>query len=256
MGSDISNDDNVRKHRFFDSLGPGGAPTELPEADQLEGVSQVHGGGMATIPQSNYLQYAHKSYIYSIALATGLFEHNPNQEILITAGGGGTIKLWSLENLDGGRPVLLEKFKNKGASVLSLAYKAPFLYAGLSDGVAHVYNMASRQLVQRLSMDCGDILQIQIANGSAICGTSEGWIKVWNPYHSLTILTFHQRTSNRFTEVEKWVGHKGKILATAISGAADNQYFITGGNDNSIALWNVSERSGTLTGSAARSNGA
>jgi WD40 repeat protein len=111
-------------------------------------------------------------------LATGLFEHNPNQEILITAGGGGTIKLWSLDTIGYGRPQLLEKFKNKGLSVLSLAYKAPFLYAGLSGGIAHIYNLASRQLVQKLNLGHGDILQVQISNGSAICGTSEGWVAV------------------------------------------------------------------------------
>lgn len=176
--SESSFSPGARKHRFFDSLGPGGVPTPLPQPDELDGTSRPDGGRVQTFPQSNYLPYAHKSYIYSMLLAKGLFAHDHDQEILVTAGGGGTIKLWLIDQLDDGAPVLLEKFKNQTGSVYSLAYKAPFLYAGLANGVAHIYNLASQQLVHKLQMGCGDIAQIQVYNGSALCGTSEGWVKV------------------------------------------------------------------------------
>lgn len=118
-------------------------------------------------------------------LAKGLFEHDTDQEILVTAGGGGTIKLWSIDDLETGVPVLLEKFKNRGDSVFSLAYQAPFLYVGLSEGLVQVYNLASHQLVHRLPMGSGDILQVQVHRGSALCGMSDGYVAVRSTPYSL-----------------------------------------------------------------------
>lgn len=216
-----------RKHRFFDSLGPGGSP-----APQLNGNGanpRAHGGQVLTISSNCYHAYAHKSYIYSMTLATGLLEEGSDQEMLVTADGSGTIRVWSISALRESGLQLLFKLKSRGSSIFSLAYKAPFLYAGLSNGQANVYNLLSQQLVQKLDVchasNNADIAQIQILDGDVFCGASNGLVKHIN---------------HRFAHVKSWQAHRGKILATAISIAGKRKLLVTGGNDNTIAFWNMS----------------
>jgi di- and tripeptidase len=136
------------------------------------------GGRVLTIPSRNYLPYAHKSYVYSMILVKGIIDHDRDDEVLITGAGDGTIKLWSLDSLSAGAIIQRTKFKNDGSNVLSLSYRGSFLYAGLSDGVANVYNLASNQLVQRLQVGYGDVTQILVNPDNILCGTSEGFVKV------------------------------------------------------------------------------
>lgn len=215
-----------RRHRFFDSLGPGGIPTTRPNG--TEGLVQVNGGQTLTIASNCYKAYAHKSYIYSMILAKGLLEDGSNQEVLITADGKGTIKLWMVGALRESGLQLLFKLKSRGSSVLNLAYKGPFLYAGLSNGQAHIYNLISRQLVQKLDVCDTDIAQIQVLDGDVFCGANSGSITQIN---------------NRYTKVKSWQAHKGKILATAASNDGNRKLLVTGGNDNSIAFWDVTNES-------------
>lgn len=216
-----------RKHRFFDSLGPGGV-----SASQLNGDgthSHAHGGQVLTIASDCYHAYAHKSYIYSMILRKGLQEEASEKEVLVTADGSGTIKVWSIAALKASGLQLLFKLKSKDSSIFSLAYKAPFLYAGLSNGRADVYNLLSQQLVQKLDVchihNNADIAQIQISDGDIFCGANNGLVKHIN---------------HHFAHVQNWQAHKGKILATAISRAGKRKLLITGGNDNTIAFWYVS----------------
>ena len=111
-------------------------------------------------------------------LVKGVFHHDPEEELLISGGGDGTIKLWSIDNLEGESLMLLDKFKNEGLGVLSMAYSSTFLYVGFTNGKAHVYSLDSRQLVQKLDVRCGDIGAIQVVGGRAFCGGSGGYVKV------------------------------------------------------------------------------
>jgi di- and tripeptidase len=111
-------------------------------------------------------------------LAKGVFRHDEEEEVLITGGGGGDIRLWKLDELQYCCLPQIFHFKNKGHSVLSLAYADSFLYAGLSEGIANIYNLSSGQLVQRLTVGSGDISQIQFNDGMICCGSSDGVIKV------------------------------------------------------------------------------
>lgn len=167
-----------RKHRFFDSLGPGGTSNVISDEDGTSMSLNGQGGRVLTIPSHNYLPYAHKSYIYSMLLVKGLLNYGGCEEVLVTGAGDGTIKIWSIDSLSTDGLLQLTKFKNTGSNVLSLSFRGSFLYAGLSDGTANVYNLASNQLVQRLSIGHGDISQISVNSDSILCGTSQGRIKV------------------------------------------------------------------------------
>ena len=165
------------KHRFFDSRGPGGSMSALQR--RTTNVDGVKSAGQKVMLQSDdYKAYAHTGYIYSMLLAKGLFRHDEEEEVLITAGGGGNVKLWKIDSLADTGLVQLCQFKNKGYSALSLAYSGSFLYVGLSEGTAHVYDLASCQLVQRLNLGTADVTQIQLSQNMICCGTSDGWIKV------------------------------------------------------------------------------
>lgn len=165
----------TRKHRFFDSLGPGGKANTISDED---GASTDLGGRILTIPSKNYLPYAHKSYIYSILLVKGASSRNKDQEVLVTGGGDGAIKLWKIDAQAPAGLTQLSKLKIPDASVLSLSYRGLFLFVGLSGGIANIYNLESNQLVQRLQVGHGDVNQIVLGAESIVCGTSEGWIKV------------------------------------------------------------------------------
>ena len=143
-------------------------------------------GHKIMLQSEQYKAYAHNGYVYSMLLAKGLFLHDGEEEVLITAGGGGDIKLWKIDSLLNAGLVQLFQFKNRGYSALSLAYSGTFLYAGLSEGTAHVYNLSSCQLVQRLNIGTADVSQIQVNQGLICCGTSDGWIKVGitNSHHA------------------------------------------------------------------------
>jgi di- and tripeptidase len=172
----VSFSHSSRKHRFFDSRGPGGSLTSLQVRD-ASGQPTKPAGHRLTIRSVQYQPYAHKSYVYCMLLVKGLFRHDEEVEVLITGGGGGDIKLWRIDDLEETGLTQLFQFKNKGASVFSLAYSGSFLYVGLSEGAVHVYNLSSCQLVQRLSTGTADVSQIQIHKGMMCCGTSDGWVK-------------------------------------------------------------------------------
>ena len=176
-----------RKHRFFDSLGPGGAANVISDEDGASLTLDIQGGRVLTIPTANYLPYAHKSYIYSMLLVKGPLHRGRDEDVLITGSGDGVIKLWSIDALSSDGLVQLTKFKNVDSNVLSLSYRGSFLYAGLSDGTANVYNLASNQLVQRLSIGHGDVSQILVTTDSILCGTSQGRLKVSAPTGSLWV---------------------------------------------------------------------
>ena len=167
-----------RKHRFFDSLGPGGIANIIYDEDGITSTSlNGHGGRVLTVPSQNYYPYAHKSYIYCMILVKGLFRHDRDEEVLVTAGGG-AIRLWSIDELTSKSVVQMTKFSNPNSNIFSLAYKGSFLYAGLSDGVVNIYNLASNQLVQRLGVGHGDVSQVLVTTDSLLCGTNQGWVKV------------------------------------------------------------------------------
>ncbi|EXJ64672.1 hypothetical protein A1O7_01010 [Cladophialophora yegresii CBS 114405] len=225
-----------RKHRFFDSLGPGGMTNAVSDED---GPNNDLGGRVLTIPSQNYLPYAHKSYIYSVLLVKGISAHDKDEEVLITGGGDGTIKLWTIDNLSSCRPTQFTKFKTPDLSVLSLSYRNLFLYAGLSDGTANIYNLASNQLVQRLQVGHGDVSQIILSIDSIWCGTSEGWIKRYNDH---------------FMETESWQAAKGKILALGTITTPDHDVLVSGGNDSLVSFWGSRGASDDPSAASARSN--
>lgn len=215
---------NDGKHRFFDSLGPGGAVTALPRStDDTSNISSKS-RKVRHFPTLAYRPYAHASYIYSMLLVKGLFNDDESREVLVTGGGDGSIKLWTFSS--SGQLKLAAEYENEESSVLSMTFGGLFLYAGMSDGYVHVYNLASSQLVHKIQAGPDDVTSIQVLAGMPLIGTSLGQVKHF---------------STQFTEIETWSANRGKILATSLARYSMKDVFLTAGNDGTIAVWDLSD---------------
>lgn len=45
--------------------------------------------------------------------------------------------------------------------------------------------------------------------------------------------------NQKYQCVSRWNAHEGRILASALTNFNDQQFYITGGSDNSISIWDV-----------------
>lgn len=120
-------------------------------------------------------------------LVRGLIEQAPTEEVLLTGAGDGVVKLWRLDQAkDNAVPSQIAKLQN-GDPVLSIAVEGSFLYCGLAGGALNIWNLDSHQLVKRISMHTGDLWAVDIIHGVAVCGDSNGVIKVGALSHDLDI---------------------------------------------------------------------
>jgi di- and tripeptidase len=213
-----------RTHRFFDSRGPGGSITPRPESSCL-GLDPITSGAKTlTFKRDHHKLFSHHGYIYSMILVRGLVESSPSEEVLLTGSGDGTVKQWRLSKDE---PLVQEaELPNGNDAVLSIAVEGPLLYCGLSGGALNIWNLDSHQLVKRITQHTGDVWAIDIIKGIAISGDSNGVVKQFN---------------SKFEEIESWVAHEGTIMASAAGVFQDRRIYVTGGNDNSVAIWDPIE---------------
>jgi di- and tripeptidase len=48
--------------------------------------------------------------------------------------------------------------------------------------------------------------------------------------------------------INRWKAHEGRILASAVTTYNGQQLYITGANDNSVSIWNITDRNLELSG--------
>ncbi|KAJ5595211.1 uncharacterized protein N7459_001419 [Penicillium hispanicum] len=211
-----------RTHRFFDSRGPDGTRAPRP-SDGAHSISE--GGRVLTFKRDHHKLFAHHGYVYSMLLVKGLIESAPSEEALLTGAGDGVVKLWRLGQEPGAAPTQIAKLQN-GDPVLSIAVEGSLLYCGLAGGALNIWNLDSQQLVKRIVRHTGDLWAVHVIQGVAICGDSTGVVKKFN---------------SRFEEVGSWTAHEGTMLASASGRVKDRHIYATGGNDNSVGIWDLTE---------------
>ena len=138
----------------------------------------AHGGQDLEIDEGDIVQYAHYGYVYCMLLVRDPSSDDAEDEVLISGGGDGVIKIWTLDPDGGGaigHPLSLEYGDE---SVLTMAVNGTLLYSGRLDGEVNVWDIETRQLVRRVEAHTSDILTLAVAHGLIFAGSASGIAKV------------------------------------------------------------------------------
>jgi di- and tripeptidase len=200
-----------RFDKFFDSKGPTGVISSSKKAIEPESARLIE------VPSSSIITYAHNGFIYDMKLY--------DQNKLISGGGDGIVNIW---DLSGDRPSVIETLDND-ESVLSLALHENFLYCGLTNGQLKLWDLQTSQQMMTLQSeddekDEDDTLSIAATNYCIFKASKDG-VSKWK---------FGGTNSKHF-----WAAHQGLVLTSEIFTRDGKIYLVTGGNDASVALWNI-----------------
>ena len=120
------------------------------------------------------------------------FEH----ETLISGGGDGTIKIWSLDEVNGAISEL-KTLESGDDSVLALVLDDTLLYSGRLGGDINVWDLETYQLVRRIESGKADVLTLCVGHGSLFSGNAHGVVNVREYFyrvpfgHWLIIIAIH-----------------------------------------------------------------
>jgi di- and tripeptidase len=173
-----------RYHRFFDSKAVGGTSTPRRNDDRWGRIPRSQ--AVLEVQTGAIRQFAHFGYVYSMLVAKGpTVLVDPEEEVLISGGGDGTIKLWKLSSdshededgatTDGDIQEIMVLGDDDAESVLSLAIDGSFLYAGKLHGAIELWDMDTKQKLRVIKAHVGDIMTLQMSWGllwSAAAGGS------------------------------------------------------------------------------------
>ncbi len=165
-----------RNHRFFDSVAAGGRLTPRPTS---EGQCSSAGETLE-VDKAHMRHYAHFGYVYCMLLArdaSRLVELD--EDMLISGGGDGTVKLWKLSsNPDDGIQELASLGDDDAESVHSLTVDGSFLYSGKLAGIVELWDLDTKQKLRVIKAQKGDILTLQMGWGFLWSAGATGFARV------------------------------------------------------------------------------
>ncbi|KAH8667078.1 beta-Ala-His dipeptidase [Xylariales sp. PMI_506] len=235
-----------RNHRFFDSRAVGGASTPRPTDERYDLIPRSH--TVLETDRRATLQYAHYGYVFCMLVTKGVTEHvDPEDDVLISGGGDGTVKVWRLGGTDvgpdgiyNGLEELLVLGEDDAESVMSLAVDGSFLYSGKIHGIIELWDLDTRQKLRVIKAHKGDVMTLQMGWGYLWSAASTGTVSKHSTVHYGDYQpSSSQNVSQKYQLLTQYKGHEGKILASAATEYKGKQFFITGANDNNIAVWVV-----------------
>ncbi|KAK9367272.1 hypothetical protein V1509DRAFT_626807 [Lipomyces kononenkoae] len=207
-----------RFSKFFNSSGPGGKVSPCPKETKLAVPKSL-----IELPYHNIVPYAHFGYVYCMQIYQPPV-HTPlgiGEEYVLSGGGDGNVNLWAMRN---GTLESIRKLPNS-TSVLCMTVIDTFLYCGLTGGVINIWDLDAFQMIKSVQAHKDDVLSIG-SFGNCVFSGSEGYVRKWS-----RDLSFRSR----------WKCHNGLILSTITVKRDKRNLLITGGNDDSIALWNITD---------------
>lgn len=240
---------NRRQHRFFDSKAVGGTSTPRRNDERWSMIPRAQ--TVLEVQTGAIRQFAHFGYIYCMLVAKGpTVLVDSDEEVLISGGGDGTIKLWKLsadgyededgEITDGDIQEILVLGEDDAESVISLAVDGSFLYAGKLHGVIELWDMDTKQRLRVIKAHAGDVMTLQMSWGllwSAAAGGSA--CKHSTVHYGRDSNGVSENVSQKYQCLSRWKAHQGKILASAVSSYHGDHLYITGANDDKVCIWRV-----------------
>lgn len=165
-----------RNHRFFDSKAVGGTSTPRRSDDKWALIPKPE--TVLEIDTGSIKNFAHFGYVYCMLMAKGptvLVEHD--EDILISGGGDGTIKLWRLggdalsdddshdSDAEHGIKEIMCLGGDDAESVLSLALDGSFLYSGKIEGIIELWDLDTKQKLRSIRAHRSDVMSLQMSWG-------------------------------------------------------------------------------------------
>lgn len=111
-------------------------------------------------------------------LSKGLDADDADSETLISGGGDGIVKLWSLNSDESAALTEEISLENGDGSVLSMALDGTVLYTGHLEGDVNVWDLDTRQLIRTVKAHSADVLALAVGDGLLFSGGSNGIAKV------------------------------------------------------------------------------
>lgn len=245
-----------RSHRFFDSKAIGGSSTPRRNDGRWNLIPRAQ--AVLEVDGSSIRRFAHNGYVYCMLMATGpTVEVDADDDVLISGGGDGTIKLWTLggrrrcrdEGRDeaggggGGIEELMTLGSDDAESVLSLALDGSFLYAGKLEGIVELWDLDTAQRLRVIKAHGGNVMSLQMGWGHLWTASTNGCASRYSTAHyGAYSHASSGDVSQKYQCLSKWNAHEGKILASAVTTYSHHKYFITGANDRSISIWSIKDK--------------
>ncbi|KAK4654987.1 hypothetical protein QC762_405830 [Podospora pseudocomata] len=238
-----------RQHRFFDSRAVGGTSTPrrteefyalIPTAEQ---VLEIDSGAIR--------QYAHYGWVFCMLVAKGpTVLVDSDEEVLISGGGDGSIKLWKLcdtgPDYEDGNVVtgdieeLMVLGEDDSESVMSLAIDGSFLYAGKLGGIIELWDLDTKQKLRVIKAHDGNVNVLKMSFGLLWSGGTGGSASKHSTVHyGRDTNGAAQNISQKYQCLSRWKAHDAKILSSATVVHNSDQLFLTGANDNTVRVWRV-----------------
>ncbi|KFZ12971.1 hypothetical protein V502_06831 [Pseudogymnoascus sp. VKM F-4520 (FW-2644)] len=231
-----------RNHRFFDSKQAGAkAPTR--SASPGRSAELATGGEILEIDQAHMKHYAHFGYVYCMLMVRGASRLvEPDEEMLISGGGDGSIKLWKLsEDPDDVIEEIACLGEDDAESVLSLALDGSFLYSGKLRGVIELWDLDTKQKLRVIKAHNGDVMALQMGWGFLFSAGATGFSRKYSTVQYGQYNRSSENFSQKYQCMNRWKSHEGKVMASATTNYNGQRFYITGASDNSVSIWNFSE---------------
>jgi len=166
VSHDSPNHPDKRHHRFFDSRAIGGTSTPRRTEDHYSLIPRAE--AVLEIDPGAIRQFAHYGWVFCMKIAKGPTVYvDPDEEVLVSGGGDGTIKLWKLtdegpgyegdDDVKGDIQELMVLGEDDGESVMSLVIDGSFLYAGKLRGIIELWDLEAKQKLRVIKAHDGNI---------------------------------------------------------------------------------------------------
>ncbi|KAM0809711.1 putative Peptidase M20 dimerization domain-containing protein [Seiridium cardinale] len=246
VSQDSQSHPDRRNHRFFDSRAVGGTSTPRPTDERYDLIPRSH--TVLETDRRSIKQYAHYGYVFCMLMAKGVTGSvDPDDDVLISGGGDGTIKIWRLggkeigpDGIENGLDEIMRLGEDNAESVMSLAIDGSFLYSGKIKGIIELWDLDTKQKLRVIKAHRGDVMALQMGSGYLWSAGSTGTASKHSTVHYGDYQPHSaQNVSQKYQLLTQFKAHEGKILASAVTNHEGKQLFITGANDNNVAVWVV-----------------